>query len=231
MGISLCCLLLGFGAESNVLLKTLVGQQDEEEEDHGFVAELESASVDENFKQALSFAVRMQEIILRRWGDTTTLAYIHTTLVFLLRMSRLPAAMSHLEDRFPWKLTSVMLNYLLKTIHSKPRIHADTLPGPEKGEDPIPLPEDYALRGLVFAEGFFPTGWFDSERLDSTERYVETGSKVGQRQERILWIGYRIADAGKWLTWEAESGQFGVVPRYDVALDGLPRWFAMDAID
>jgi len=115
-----------------------------------------------------------------------------------------------------------MLNYLLKTIKTEPRIDTDKLPGPEKGEAPIPLPEDYALRGLLFAEDFFPNGWFDNERLDETDRYLEAGSKTVERQERILWIGRRIANAGKWLTWDAEARQFGVTSKYDVELDGLP---------
>jgi len=222
VGISLCCLLLGFGAESNVLMKALMEQQNEAEADYDFVAEHEWEYVDENFEQTLRFAARTLEIVLRRWGDKNTLSYIHTTLVFMLRMSRLSAAMSHLEDRFPWKLTSVTLNYLMKTIKTEPRIDADKLPGPEKGEEPIPLPEDYALRGLLFAEDFFPNGWFDNERLDETDRYLEAGSKTVERQERILWIGRRIANAGKWLTWDAEARQFGVTSKYDVELDGLP---------
>ena len=222
MGISLCCLLLGFGAESNVLMRALTEQQNEAEADYDFVAEHEWEYVDENFEQTLRFAARTLEIVLRRWGDKNTLSCIHTTLVFMLRMSRLPAAMSHLEDRFPWKLTSVTLNYLMKTIKTEPRIDADKLPGPEKGEEPIPLPEDYALRGLLFAEDFFPNGWFDNERLDETDRYLEAGSKTVERQERILWVGRRIANAGKWLTWDAEARQFGVTSKYDVELDGLP---------
>ena len=89
MGISLCCLLLGFGAESNVLMKALMEQQNEAEADYDFVAEHEWEYVDENFEQTLRFAARTLEIVLRRWGDKNTLSYIHTTLVFMLRMSRL----------------------------------------------------------------------------------------------------------------------------------------------
>ncbi|KAJ6446896.1 NADH:ubiquinone oxidoreductase subunit [Purpureocillium lavendulum] len=196
VGISLCCLLLGFGTENNVLMRALLKQQDDEEADDQSVTEPDSDS-DESFEQGLQFAMQTYEI--------------------------LPAAMSHLEHRYPWKLTSIMLNYLLKTTKTEPRIDAEEFPGPEKkGEEPVPLPEDYALRGLLFAEDFFPDGWFQNERLDETDRYLEAASKTLERQERILWIGRRIADSGKWLTWDEEARQFGVTARYDVALEGLP---------
>ncbi|KAJ6436628.1 telomerase-binding protein EST1A [Purpureocillium lavendulum] len=221
VGISLCCLLMGFGAEHNVLMQALAKQQDDEEEEDGSTTEPES-NPDEDFEQALRFAMKTQEIVLRRWGDKNTLSCIHTTLVFMLRMSQLPAAMSHLEDVYPWKLTSFMLNYLLNTMKTDPRIDAEEFPGPEKkGEKPVPLPEDYALRGLLFAEDFFPKGWFQNERLDETDRYLEAASKTLERQERILWIGRRIADSGKWLTWDEDACRFGVTSKYDVELEGL----------
>ncbi|UNI16681.1 hypothetical protein JDV02_003095 [Purpureocillium takamizusanense] len=222
MGISLCCLLLGFGTDSSVLMQALTRQQDNEEEDDESVTEPDS-DLDENFEQALPFAVAIYEIVLRRWGDKNTLSFIHTTLVFMLRMSQLPAAMSHLEDRYPWKLTSLMLNYLLKTIKKEPRIDTEDFPGQEeKSQEPVPLPEDYALRGLLFAEDFFPKGWFDNEKLDETDRYLEAASKTLDRQERILWIGRRIADSGRWLTWDDKARRFGVDSKYDFELEGLP---------
>ncbi|KAJ6439121.1 telomerase-binding protein EST1A [Purpureocillium lavendulum] len=222
VGISLCCLLMGFGAEHNVLMQALAKQQDDEEEDDGPTTEPES-NPDEDFEQALRFAMKTQDIVLRRWGDKNTLSCIHTTLVFMLRMSQLPAAMSHLEDEYPWKLTSFMLNYLLNTIKTDPRIDAEEFPGPgKKGDKPVPLPEDYALRGLLFAEDFFPKGWFQNERLDETDRYLEAASKTLERQERILWIGRRIADSGRWLTWDKVACRFGVTSKYDIELEGLP---------
>ncbi|UNI14828.1 hypothetical protein JDV02_001419 [Purpureocillium takamizusanense] len=203
-------------------MQALIRQQEDDEADDGSVTEPDS-DPDEIFEQALQFAAHIYEIVFRRWGDKNTLSFIHTTLVFMLRMSQLPAAISHLEDRYPWKLASMMLNYLLKTIKKEPRIDTEDFPGQEKkSQEPVPLPEDYALRGLLFADDFFPKGWFDNERLDETDRYLEATSKTLDRQERILWIGRRIADSGKWLTWDDKARRFGVDSKYDFELEGLP---------
>ena len=104
-----------------------------------------------------------------------------------------------------------MLNQLLQWTKAEAQIDTEEFPVP--GEDSVPLPEDYALRGLVFATNFFPERWFHNERLDETDRYLETESKTLVRVERILWIGRRIAVSAKWLTWDEEKCQFGVAAK------------------
>ncbi|RDA89182.1 hypothetical protein CP532_0540 [Ophiocordyceps camponoti-leonardi (nom. inval.)] len=218
VGISLSCSLMGFGDEHNVLMRAMAGQESGRESDSGG-SDAETC-VDETFRHALHFATQTYEVVLRRWGDKNTLSCIHTAMVFLLHMSRFPAAMSQLEGQYPWKLTSIMLNYLLKTTQSKPRIDTEEFPGPEKkGEPPYPLPEDYALRGLVYAEDYFPSGWFDNERIDESDRYLEPPSKAAERQERILWIGRRLASTDRWLTWDDDARRFSVAAAYDVVLE------------
>lgn len=181
------------------------------------------AHADETFQHALSFAVRTYEIVLHRWGDKNTLSCLHTTMVFLLHLSRYPCAMAYIENDYPWKLTVIMLNYLLQTVGRMPRINVQAFPGPEKeGEPPYPLPEDYALRGLVYTEDYFPEGWFANERIDESDRYLEPPSKALERQERILWIGRRLADSGEWLNWDEDARLFSVAPAYDVVLADLP---------
>ncbi|KAM4065549.1 est1 DNA/RNA binding domain-containing protein [Hirsutella rhossiliensis] len=224
VGISLSCSLLGFGAKSNVIMQAIaepLGEPDASVDESGG-AEAE-AYAGETFRQALSFAVRTYEIVLRRWGDKNTLSCLHTTMVFLLHLSRYPSAMAYIENEYPWKLTTIMLNYLLQTIGRKPRIDTEAFPGPEKeGEPPYPLPEDYALRGLVYAQDYFPDKWFENERIDESDRYLEPPSKALERQERILWIGRRLASSSKWLTWDEDARLFSVARAYDVVLAGLP---------
>ncbi|UNI16683.1 hypothetical protein JDV02_003097 [Purpureocillium takamizusanense] len=212
LSISLCCLMLDFGAESNVLMQALTRRQISDRANGKSIQETDW-DPEEKFEQSLQFVVRIYEIVLRRLGDINMLSFIHTMLVFMLRMSQLPAAMSHLESRYPWGLTCAMLNSLLGMTVTKPRIDTEEFPGPQKqGEEPVPLPEDHALRGLLFAEHFFPNGWFGNSRLDETKRYMESASRTLNREkrlERILWIGRNIANAGKWLTWDAKTRRFG----------------------
>ena len=42
-----------------------------------------------------------------------------------------------------------------------------------------------------------------------------------ERQERVVWLGYRIAgrEGGKWLQFDKEAKKFSVNPTYDVKLD------------
>jgi len=205
--------MLDFGAESNVLIQALTGHRTNERVGDKSTQEVHW-DPGEKFEKAVHFAIRACEVVLRRLGDINTLSFIHAMLAFMHRMSQLPAAMSHLESRFPWGLTCKMLNCLIGMTVAEPRISTEMLPGsdkPEKGLSLLPLPEDYALRGLLFTEHIFPSGWFDNSNLDEAERYMESGRRTLNRErrlERILWLGRRIARNGKGLTWDAKRRQF-----------------------
>jgi hypothetical protein len=85
-----------------------------------------------------------------------------------------------------------MLNTLLVSCETTGPIENDTFPSPEK-DDARPLPEDFALRGLLWAEDYFPAEWFYNEKIDEEEKYHERASMTAQRKERILWLAVRIA--------------------------------------
>ncbi|KAH7316711.1 hypothetical protein B0I35DRAFT_451624 [Stachybotrys elegans] len=220
MAISLGCLQLEYGSESNVLMKAMSLRLEE-----GDVAMKEDATSESDeektFREAQIFANHTYSIIIRRWGDMNTLPFLHATLAFMHHMTAFPAAMAYLEADFHWKLTAVMLNFLKKSCKFQPRMDGTEFPGP-KNELPRPLPEDYAMRGLVYTQEYFPANWFDNDKIEEDERYFELPSMVDERQERILWLGRQIARPGKWLTWDAESGEFGVNSDYDVELEEAP---------
>ncbi|KAH7109352.1 hypothetical protein EDB81DRAFT_736657 [Dactylonectria macrodidyma] len=217
MGIATACSLLGYGMESNVLMRAMAQRSDETDVAMDGSSILETPP-SKSFTQALDFAVKTYDIVVRRWGDTNTLPFIHTILVFILKMTQYSAGISYLEKSFPWKLTMVTLNYHLDSCDFEPRMNE--FPGPEKGERPRPLPEDYAMRGLTYAADYHPKDWFDNGKIDEDEKYFELASMTDQRKERILYLGYQIAAHGKWLTFDADSKKFGVAPRYDVEIDG-----------
>lgn len=175
----------------------------------------------DTFKKSLSFAVRTYEIVTTRWGDANILPFVHTTLVFIEHMTRYPTAMSYLEREYPWKLTAAMLNYILASGEYRTRMDGN-FPGLEKDEPPRPLPEDYAMRGLTYAEDYHPKEWFVNEKIDEDEKFFELASMAHERKERILYLGLKIATLGKWLTFDIETKLFYVVSKYDVELAAIP---------
>lgn len=220
IGISTGCSLLGYGAESNVLMRAM-SQKPEDNDVAMDGSSIVEANPDENFKQALSFAVRITETVMRRWGDTNTLPFLHTMLVFINHMTRFPGAISHIEEAFPWKLTALMLNSQLVSSEANYEVHSD-FRLPEKGQLPRPLPEDFAMRGLIYSEDYFPHEWFKNDKIDEDEKYFELGSMVEERKDRILTLGCKIATSGSWLIWNPETRQFSVPAKYDVELEDVP---------
>ncbi|RFU79836.1 telomerase-binding est1a [Trichoderma arundinaceum] len=220
MGISITCSLLGFGNDSNVLKNAITPKRSDDLDIAG-----ESVSPDvmpsETFYQSLSFAVQTLEIVIRRWGDMNILPFLHTQMVFIHHLSKFPAAMKYIEDKYPWKLMATMLNYLKQSCKFEPSMDSEAFPGAEKQDHYRPLPEDYAMRGLIYTEEYFPLKWFSGEAVEEDEKYFEQASMVDARKERILWIGRRIASLGKWLMWDGESAKFTVADEYDV--DFTPR--------
>ncbi|KAH6980507.1 hypothetical protein EDB80DRAFT_825953 [Ilyonectria destructans] len=198
-GIATCCSLLGYGNESNVLMKALCQQPDETDVTMGNSVLVVPPS--ESFKTALEFAVKTYEIVVIRWGDTNTLPFVHTMMVLIHKLAQYPADISYLEQSCDFE----------------PRMDGD-FPGPEKHEAPRPLPEDYAMRGLIYVNDYYPKEWFTNEKIDEDERYFELASMVDQRKERILYLGYKIAAHGEWLKFDTESRRFSVADEYDVDL-------------
>lgn len=221
IGIALGCSLLGYGDETNVLMRALSRPEEADVAMDG--SSISEVAPGETFETALSFAVSTYDIILRRWGDTNTFPCFHVTLVFLHHVSQFPAAMTHIEKSYPWKLTAVMLNFLLQSTNSlELRIDSEEFPGPQKNQPPRPLPEDHALNGLIFAQDYFPSSWFIDDKTDDDEKSIEFASMMDDRRERILWLGRRLATSGKWLIWHDESRQFSVPEKYNVELANVP---------
>ncbi|KAH6876711.1 hypothetical protein B0T10DRAFT_414126 [Thelonectria olida] len=219
IGISLACSLLGYGDETSALMNA-VSQKPSQAGVPMERSNISEAGPSETFGQALSFTVRIYNIVFRRWDDANILPFAHTTLVFLHFMTKNATAMSYLEGQYPWKLTSILLNSLLDASRAEPKMDGN-FPLPEKGEPPRPLPEDYAMRGLAYAEGYFPHAWFVNEKIDEKEKYSELSSMERARIKRTLYLGHQIAAQQKWLTFDQGTRRFSVVKIYDVDVDLL----------
>ncbi|KAH6871336.1 hypothetical protein B0T10DRAFT_466745 [Thelonectria olida] len=174
IGISLACSLLGYGDESSVLMNAIAQKPDQADvtKEGSNISEAPPLP-SEAFTKALSFAF----------------------------MSNYPTTMSHIEGEYPWKLTVILLNSLSDSSRVEPRMD-EGFPHPEEDELHKPLPEDYAMRGIIF------TGLVCQREVDEDEKYFELSSMVEERKERILYLGYRIATHQKWLNFDESIRRF-----------------------
>ncbi|KAG4269053.1 hypothetical protein FPRO04_12285 [Fusarium proliferatum] len=96
---------------------------------------------------------------------------------------------------------------------------------------PHPLPEDFAMRGMLYAEDHFPDDWFRNDMIDEDERYFELPPASEERKHRILSLRYRIASSGNWLFWNEETRQFEVPEKYDVKINLDSSLFSSFGLD
>lgn len=195
-----CVALLGFAFKENVLMKAISSTDIEMK---GSPSDNTPQS-EYSFNMALLLTVATLKIVLSRIGDPNVLPFIHVQLVFMYYMSGRPGAMSLLQDQFPWDLLSTMLNTLLASYNTYSRIESDMFPLPEK-DDVRPFPEDFAIRGLLWTDGYFLEKWFANEKIDEEEKYHELPSMTVERKERILWLGCQIAKRGEWLKYSNDG--------------------------
>ena len=143
-------------------------------------------------------------LVLRRIGDKNVLPNVHIMLSFLTTFAS-STYVSHLLSDIPWAELVAFLNTLVKTEHQiqtqspgqlqavniNEVLAADVFPGDGERGDELPLPEDYLVRGLIWAQEYFPQKWFEREH-DEEERYLELASTVKSRMERVLRLGYQL---------------------------------------
>jgi hypothetical protein len=158
-------------------------------------------------------------LILRRINDKNVLPHIHVMLVFFSSLASskhtaeptsqlMSLLISQLIDDAPWAELVAFLNALVKTesqiqSQSQSETHnidavlaSDVFPAGGKRSDELPLPEDYLVRGLIWAHDYFPREWFDREH-DEEERYLEPPSTDKNRAYRVLRLAYRMANVSK----------------------------------
>jgi len=55
------------------------------------------------------------------------------------------------------------------------------------------LPEDFVMRGLIWAQSYFPSNLFNGQLVDEDKRHLELPSHAAPRAERCLWLGVQLA--------------------------------------
>lgn len=112
----------------------------------------------------------------------------------------------------------MLLNSLLLSCRDYERVQSSEFPRPVK-QLPRPLPEDFTLRGLLWADKYFPSDSFVNDEIDDDEKYFEVASMVEERQERVLWLGVSIARHGQWLLYDDKLHKFYVPSRFEQGND------------
>ncbi|KAF1847404.1 uncharacterized protein K460DRAFT_57815 [Cucurbitaria berberidis CBS 394.84] len=162
-------------------------------------------------------------LVLRRIGDKNVLPHVHIMLSFLTTFAT-SKYVSHLLADSPWAELVAFLNTLVKTenqihVQSQSRsqaqdlntlLSADVFPGDGERADELPLPEDYLVRGLIWAQDYFPKKWFEREH-DEEERYLELASTVKSRMERVLRLGYQLSTYNRWISYDKNNHTFSVI--------------------
>jgi len=210
--------LLGYGDDRNPIMKAFKQQDSGEQQDQ--VMEDSGApdiAARTQLVDALFLVNGTHDIVLRRFGDPNILPNLHVTLVFLFHVSFYSEAKGHLDPGFPWKLLSEMLNTLLMGVQEYSWIENERFPQSERDPHRI-LPEDYAMRSLLWVDKYFPSDWFSNDKSDDDEKFMELPSNYEERRTRTLWLGVQIARDGDCLQYDREKHRFSVSPNFNMEI-------------
>ncbi|KAK4669985.1 uncharacterized protein QC763_0038120 [Podospora pseudopauciseta] len=222
MGIVNCCAVVGYGNEANPIMKAMKQSRtaDEEPQDQPMQDSDLDSPVPEDLANALKLFSRTHDIVSRRDADPNVLPFLHVTLVFIYHLTFYPEVIRYVAPEFPWKGTASMMNTLLGFFKNYDRVEGSALP---KSEPQRPLPEDYAMRGLAWADRVSPSDCFSNEKIDDDGKYFEVASMAEKRKERVLWLGHMIATSSdKWLRYNPSTHEFSVAPEYETEAKVAP---------
>ena len=128
----------------------------------------------------------------------TTLVWLHSVLTVQTQCSPLDDTISSLFRRFDWGELCQFLNTLIRyepiSVRTYHRAEAGTFPGVDEKQDtrPMPLSEDFYIRGLMWCHAYFPADWFVSQAEDDG-RFFETPAMHKARVERVQWLALFLA--------------------------------------
>lgn len=225
MGIANCCAMVEYGSKSNAILQVI----DSGGESDGLFQDVtgKSQPTDE-FLQARALMCETARLILNQSDSPNVWPFVHVTLVFVYHLSLYhgDGGMVHLERPFPWAPLVNFLNALRPSGTADPTHGEDVFPGLVEGGGP-PLPEDFTMRGLLWAGRYHPDRWMEEAAVDDEDKTFERASMAEQRRNRILWLGRRIAACGRWIACDEDSGVFSVAPGSSQNVEALLAWMEL----
>lgn len=146
---------------------------------------------------AVRLANNTLELVLNRNGDESVLPHVHIMLAFFSTLACDTDTVTLISGS-PWTRLATFLNSLIESRNLRTleegadgwSIRAGVFPSAEISyQNESPLPEDYLIRGLIWAGNYFPKQWFQ----DKEEHSVELTSTTCLRSRRILRLGYCLS--------------------------------------
>lgn len=131
-------------------------------------------------------------VVSQRIGDKNILPYMHVILAYLFGLAFVPNALIYVEDHIPWENIANFLNTLGRSGVVEAHFEGADFPQQMSGTG-RQLPEDFVMRGLLWAQNYFPVDFFDGQIVDEDERNLELPSHAAPRAERCLWLGAQLA--------------------------------------
>lgn len=131
-------------------------------------------------------------IVAQKLGDKNIVAFMSFILSFLWSLAYIPGGLMYIESYVPWLRAITFLNTLGRSGVSEERVESEAFPQPISGTG-RQLPEDFPMRGLIWAQYVFPVAFFRHFVTDEDERILELPSHGPPRAERCLWLGMRLA--------------------------------------
>ncbi|EAS30483.3 uncharacterized protein CIMG_05962 [Coccidioides immitis RS] len=157
---------------------------------------------------ASCFAFHTLALVLKHIGDKNVLPHVHVSLAFLWSLALVPEGMSYAQSEIPWQALVTFLNTLNTQGLNESRLKSQSFPMPESGMK-CHLPEDFSMRGLIWSQLYYPSGFFNFSTLeDDEERSLEPPSITAPRTERCLWIGHRLASLDIWISFNEQQKKF-----------------------
>ncbi len=158
----------------------------------------EPLSVKLNYTVDLTFSTF--SVAVRRIDHENVLPHVHVSLVFLVCLADVPEVMRCIEQFVPWSLIVFFLNTI-----DRRGVKYDCVEGnkllPRNAETVACLPEDFAMRGQIWSQHYYPVNFFDERPVDYEERTLERPGMITMRVERCLFLARRLASVSCLRCW------------------------------
>ena len=149
-------------------------------------------SSDEVTVHVLPLFYQTTSIVARKSPDENIVPFMNFILSFLWSLAYLPGGLAYIEAYVPWMRIITFLNTLSRAGVSEERVQSEKFPEPMDGTGRH-LPEDFLMRGVIWAQYVFPVAFFRQFVTYQDERHLKLPGDQPPRAERCLWLGVRLA--------------------------------------